>query len=136
MVGFTQLRHPRGYATAVEHLACVARALERWERAARLLAAADMLFDLSSQASIPQWQLDPGKIAAACRANLGERAVQSLPAAPCPSTVQFSMRSSRTRLGNDTVMQLAGVSSRVANRRSLAWSPRGLAIDGLRRPWS
>ena len=48
-------------------LAGVAGALGSWGRAARLLGAAEMLYDLSNRVPLPPWQLEPEKIAAACR---------------------------------------------------------------------
>jgi len=66
---------------AVEHMASVAGALESWRRAARLLGAAEMLYDQSSQVAFPAWQLEPDRIAAACLQGLGEKSYAAAVAA-------------------------------------------------------
>jgi non-specific serine/threonine protein kinase len=69
-----QFQHLRGSGFVVEHLASVAGTLGYVERAARLLGAAEMLFDLSNQVPFPPLQLAPEKIAATCQERLGEKA--------------------------------------------------------------
>jgi non-specific serine/threonine protein kinase len=81
LASFARVGEYRGRAHAVEQLGCVAGQLEQWERAARLLGAAEMLFDLSSQIPYPRAQLEPEKIASASRDHLGERAFAAAHAA-------------------------------------------------------
>ncbi len=81
LVALANYRDLRGCAMAVEHMASVAGALESWRRAARLLGAAEMLYDQSSQVAFPAWQLEPDRIAAACLQGLGEKSYAAAVAA-------------------------------------------------------
>jgi non-specific serine/threonine protein kinase len=65
-------RDLRNLALALEELGCVAAASRRWERAARLLGASEMLFDLVSTWPPPWWQIGPDEAARRCRDALGE----------------------------------------------------------------
>src|SRR5688500_19959542 len=70
LAGITGLRDWRGGARTVEYLAFTACASQDWERCARLLGAAEMLFDLSNMAPLPRFGLDPDVIRATCREKL------------------------------------------------------------------
>lgn len=74
LAGSARFRDLRPCAAAVEHLADVAGTLGDWQRAARLLGAADMLLDLSNKIPLPIWQLDPAKTITACQDALGDEA--------------------------------------------------------------
>ncbi len=92
LASFTRYRHLRGYGCEVEHLACVAGAGEHWERAARLLGAAEMLYDRSNSVAFPPWQLDRDQMAAACRNGLGEKAFASALAAGRAMSVERAIQ--------------------------------------------
>ena len=72
LAGSARFLDLRPCAVAVEHLADVAGASGRWERAARLQGAAEMLLDRSNKIPLPIWQLAQARTTAACREALGE----------------------------------------------------------------
>jgi DNA-binding CsgD family transcriptional regulator len=91
----TPFRDWRFSASAVQHLASTACAFQEWERAARLLGAAEMLFDLSNMTPLPHFGLDPEPVAAACREKLGSdpfaRAVAAGRAMSAERAIQFAL---------------------------------------------
>jgi predicted ATPase/DNA-binding CsgD family transcriptional regulator len=92
LASFTRYRHLRGYGCEVEHLACVAGIGEHWERAGRLLGAAEMLYDRSNSIAFPPWQLDRDQMAAACQNALGEKAFASVFAAGRAMSVERAVQ--------------------------------------------
>jgi len=72
LAGLTPFRDWRLSASAVQHLAFTACAFEEWERSARLLGAAETLFDESNMTPLPRYGLDPEQIAATCREKIGD----------------------------------------------------------------
>jgi DNA-binding CsgD family transcriptional regulator len=65
-------RDVRNLAISVEELACLAAEKRQWERAARLLGASAMLFDLVSTVPAAWWQIEPEQAAQRCRSALGD----------------------------------------------------------------
>src|SRR5262249_9166416 len=81
LAGSARFQDLRPCAIAVEHLADVAGALGRWERAAHLQGASERLLDLSNKVPLPIWQLEPASTCGACRETLGEEAYAAAVAA-------------------------------------------------------
>jgi predicted ATPase/DNA-binding CsgD family transcriptional regulator len=118
----------RSCATTVQHLAFTASALEEWERSARLLGAAEMLFDLSNMAPFPRFGLDPEQIAAICRDRLGEGPFASAFAAgrkmSAERAIQYALTSAPPRRRSPRA-----VGERCLTRRE--WEIASLVAEGL-----